>query len=209
MYTVVIIRIIVLVVVRYVCIFYTLYLNYMLLISSASLPEVTVEAMVNIDINLKEVSQYRVEMLSAALKRKAYTSSEAVINVKQDYYLQTQYKRLFIVDSMSSKMYERLSFLNTFNSRVENYTKGEANEDLRKRIIPLTDELIHNEYHPNKIIAETNSKSSWLARLLAGQSTAAYTPMEVPINGVQVTITHLRNCKYLPQSSCPMYIPTY
>ena len=181
----------------------------MLLISSASLPEVTVKAVVNIDINLKEVSQYRVDMMSAALKRKAYTSSEAVINVTQDYYLQTQYKRLFIVESMSSKMYERLSFLNTFNSRVENYTKGEANKDLRKRIIPLTDELIHNEYHPNKIIAETNSKSSWLARLLAGQSTAAYTPMEVPVNGVQVTITHLRNCKYLPQSSCPVYIPTY
>ena len=162
--------------------------------------------MVNIDIDLKEISEYRAERLSVVLKRKVYTSTETVINTKQGSYLQTQYRRLFVADSMSDAVYERLRSLSTFNSRVANYSRGDAIADLRKRIIPLTAELWYNENHPNKTTTVTSGTSSWLARLLAPQSTAEYTPMEAPITGIQVTITHLRNCKYLPQSSCAGYM---
>ena len=155
------------------------------LISSATQPKVRVEAVVNIDIDLKEISQYRAERLSAALRRKAYTSTETVINnIKQDFYLQTQYIRLFVADFTSSKMYERLRLLSIYNSRVANYSRGDAIADLRKRIIPLTDELWYNDNHPNKTTTATNGRSSWLARLLVEQSTAEYTPIEVPITGV-------------------------
>ena len=178
----------------------------MLLISSAARPEVRVEAVVNIDIDLKEISQYRAEKLSAILKRKGYTSSETVITTQQDIYIQTQYKRFFVADSMSDALYERVRSLSTFNSRVANYSKGDAAADLKKTIVPITDELWYNENYPNKTTTVTSGTSSWLARLIAEQPTAEYTPMEVPITGIQVTVTHLRNCKYLPQSSCAGYI---
>ena len=176
------------------------------LISSAAQPEVRVEAVVNIDIDLKEINQSRAEEISAFLRTKGYTSTDTVISTQQDIYIQTQYKRLFVTDFMSSKMYERLRLLSTYNSRVANYSRGDAIADLRKRIIPLTEELWYNENHPNKTTTVTNGRSSWLARLLVEQSTAEYTLIEVSITGVQVTVTHLLNCKYLPQRSCAGYI---
>ena len=176
------------------------------LISSAAQPEVRVEAVVNIDIDLKEINQSRAEEISVALRRKGFTSTETVISTQQDIYIQTQYKRLFVADYMSDAIYERLCLLSTYNSRVANYSRGDAIADLKKTIVPLTDELWYNENHPNKTTTATNGMSSWLARLLVKQSTAEYTPIEVPITGVQVTGTHLLNCKYLPQSSCAGYI---
>ena len=126
------------------------------LISSAAQPEVKVEAVVNIDIDLKEISQSRAEKLSTLLRRKGYTSTETVISTQQDIYIQTQYSRLFVTDFTSSKMYEKLRSLSTFNSRVANYSRGDATADLRKTIAPLADELRYYENHPNKT---TNGRS--------------------------------------------------
>ena len=161
--------------------------------------------MINIDINLKEIRQQRAEGLSAALEIKGYIPSKAVISTEQYLYQQTKYRRLFIVNSISAEMLEKLRALSTFNSRTVNYSRGAAVHELRRNIIPLTDQLIYDEKYPNKFTTSADERSSWLAILSAEEPTEVYTSLNVPITVVKVTVTHLRNCNDLPAQSCDGY----
>ena len=174
------------------------YYYYSLHKLSATQPKVTVETVVNITADLKEIPQDRADRISAAMKRKKFTITEALISVNQNLYLQTTHKRLFIVDSISTEMYETLRSINTIHSRTVNYSRGDVHAEIKNAIKPFTDQLYYNENHPNRINRPSDGGSSWLARLLTQDSTIAYTPLDVPVTGVLFTVRYLLNCNYLP-----------
>ena len=147
---------------------------------------------------MKEITQDRADRISTAVERKKYTTTEALTNTNQGLYLQTTYKRLFIVDSISTEMYERLRSINTIHSRTVNYSREGVQAEMKNTIKPFTDQLFYNENHPNKIDGLPDTGSLWLARLLAQDSTIAHTPLDVPVTGVLFTLKHLVNCNYLP-----------
>ena len=101
--------------------------------------------MINIDIDLKEISQEHADGLSTIMKIKRYIPSRAVISTEQHLYQQTKYRRLFIVNSISTEMLENLHALSTYNSRTVNYSRDAATDDFRKNIVPLTDQLFYDE----------------------------------------------------------------
>ena len=151
---------------------------------------------------MKEISLQRADALSAHLKRYGYTSSKTVISIKQDIYQQMQYRKLFMVNSFSPKMLERLRALSTLNSRTVNYSNVAVDEELHKILVPLEKQLIYNEKYPSKI---TTSANGWLARLSAEQPAVEYASLDVPITRVQIIVTYLNNCNYLPTQSCSGY----
>ena len=161
---------------------------------SATQPKVTVETVVNITADLKEIPQDRADRISASMERKKYTTTEALISVNQNLYLQRTHKRLFIVDSISTEMYERLHSINTIHSRTANYSSEGVLAEIRNTAKPFIDQL----YHSNRTDGLSDGGSSWLARLLTQDSTIAYTPLDVPVTGVLVTVRYLVNCNNLP-----------
>ena len=158
--------------------------------------------MVNIDIDLKEINQERADGLSGVLKLRGYIPSKAVISSEQHLYQQTKYRRLFIVNSISAEMLENLHALSTYNSRTVNYSRGAATDELKKHLIPLTDQLFFDEKYANKVTTSANRRSSWLTVTSAEELSVEYTSLDVPITGVHIMITHLCNCNYLPAHSC-------
>jgi len=157
-----------------------------------------VDAVVNINVDLKEISQYRDNIISASLKRKMFTVSKAVVSVEQDWYLQTRYRRMFDISStISPEMYEQIRSLTTLQSTTKNYSTSAVNAEIRKIMIPLTDQLVYDENHSHKTTTSTDDSSPWLARLLPQQSIIEYSQVDLPVTGIAVTISYLRNCKYL------------
>ena len=132
------------------------------------------------------------------MERKKFTTTEALVSVNQNLYLQTTHKRLFIVDSISTEMYERLRSINNIHSRTVNYSREDLLDEIKNTGKPFSDQLYYNENHPNRINGSSDGGSSWLARLLTQDSTIAYTPLDVPVTGVLVTVRYLVNCNYLP-----------
>ena len=170
-------------------------MNYYYLLHklTATQPKITVETVVNITADLKEIPQDRADRISAIAKRKNYTTTEALISVNQNLYLQTTHKRLYIVDSVSAEMYERLHSINNIHSRTANYSNEDVLDEIRNTVNPFINQL----YHPNRINGLSDGGSSWLARLLTQDSTIAYTPLDVPVTGVLVTVRYLLNCNNL------------
>ena len=79
--------------------------------------------MITINIDLKEISQDRATRLLAMIKSRQYTTSEELVTINQELYLQSIGRRLFIVDSISTEMYERLRSINSIHSRAVNYSR--------------------------------------------------------------------------------------
>ena len=157
--------------------------------------------MINIDIDLKEISQEHADGLSTIMKIKGYIPSRAVISTEQHLYQQTKYRRLFIVNSISTEMLENLRALSTYNSRTVNYSRDAATDDFRKNIVPLTDQLFYDEKFAKTLTTSVNRRSSWLT-ISAEQPAVEHASLDVPITGIHVTFTHLCNCNYLPTESC-------
>ena len=93
--------------------------------------------MINIDIDLNEISQEYADTLSTVLKIKGYIPSKAVVRTKQHLYQQTKYRRLFFVNSISTEMFENLRALSIYNSRTVNYSRDAAILELRETMVPL------------------------------------------------------------------------
>ena len=158
--------------------------------------------MINIDIDLKEISQEYADTLSTVLKIKGYIPSKAVVRTEQHLYQQTKYRRLFFVNSISTEMFENLRALSTYNSRTVNYSRDAAILELRETMVPLTDLLFYYEKYAKMVTTSTDGRSSWLTIASAEESSVEYTSLDVPITGIHVMNTHLRNCNYLPAQSC-------
>ena len=152
-------------------------------------------AVITIDADLEEISQYRADKISAAVKIKRYIPTETLTSTSQGLYLQTTYKRLFKVDSISTEMYERLRSINTLNARTVNYSREDLSAEMKNTVKPFTDQLFYNE---NKIDRLLDSGLPWLARMLTLNSIMEYTPVDVPVTGVAFTLRHLVSCNYLP-----------
>ena len=178
---------------------YYIYLNFVLL---ATRPEVTVEAVINVDMNLKEISQHRETLLSASMKRKMFTASKAVIGIEQDLFLKTKYERLFIIDTAPNEIIEHLRSLSTVNLRTKNFTRNSAIVDeIRRAAVPFVDKLIYSKSQSsNRVITSPNNGTLLMARLVPQQSIVEESKVNVPVSKVLVTITHLRNCMYLPHN---------
>ena len=178
-----------------------IYISNAMYISPAQ-TEVKVDVVINIDIDLKEISQERADELSSLLKFKGYIPSKAVIRTEQRRYQQMKHRRLFIVNSISAEMLEYIRALSAYKSRTVNYSRDAANDELRKNMVPLTDLLFYYEKYAKMVTTSTDERSSWLTILLAEEPSVEYASLDVPITGVQVMKTHLCNCDYLPTQSC-------
>jgi len=130
------------------------------------------------------------------MKRKQYSTTEELITIDQELYLQSTGRRLYIVDSISTEIYERLRSINTVHSRTVNYSRENVIREMRKTIKPFNDQLYYDEIHSNKIDVSTDGESQWLARLLM-QKSMDYIPLDIPITGVLMNFRYLVNCKYL------------
>ena len=131
------------------------------------------------------------------MKRKQYNTTEELITINQELYLQSTGRRLYIVDSISTEMYERLRSINTIHSRTVNYSREDVYREMRNTLKPFGDQLYYDEIHSNKTNGSTNGESQWLARLLMQNSTMGYTPLDIPVIGVLSNFRYLVNCKYL------------
>ena len=158
--------------------------------------------MITINIDLKEISQDRATRLLAMIKSRQYTTSEELVTINQELYLQSIGRRLFIVDSISTEMYERLRSINSIQSRAVNYSRENV---VREMIRSFIDQLHYDEIHSNKTNGSTDGESQWLARLLMQHSTMGYIPLDVPVTGVLITFRYLLNCKYL-SLKCARYV---
>ena len=164
---------------------------------SATEPKVTVRAIINLDVDLKEISKDRADRLSPMIKDRQFTTTEELVTITQELYLQSTGKRLFIVDSISTEMYERLRSINSIHSRILNSSRENVFKEIRKLIKPFGDQLHYDEIHSNKSNGSTDGESQWLARLLIQNFTMGYTPLDLPVTGVLDTFRYLLNCKYL------------
>ena len=171
----------------------------------ATHPKVTVQAIINVDVDFKEIFEDRANRLSAITKGRQYTTTEELITIDQEFYLQSTGRRLYIVDSISTEMYERLRSINTIHSRTMNYSRENVFREMRKVVKPFGDQLYYDEIHSNKTNGSANGESQWLARLLMQQSTMQYIPLDVPVTGVLATYKYLLNCKYL-SPKCAGYV---
>ena len=158
--------------------------------------------MINIDIDLKEISQEQADGCSTFFRIKGYIPSKSLIRTEQHLYQQTKYRRLHIINSISTEILENLRALSTYNSRTVNYSSSAADDEWRKHLIPLIVQLFYDEKYSNMVTTPPNEKSSWLAILSSMDSAVEYASMDVPITGIHITATHLRNCNYLPAKSC-------
>ena len=183
----------------------SLHSHSMFFLKSATQPKVTVQAMITINVDLKEISEDRVTRLSTMMKRKQFTTTEELVTINQELYLQSTGRRLFIVDSISTEMYERLRSINSIHSRTVNYSRENVAKEMRKTLKPFNDQLYYDEIHSNKIDTSTDGESQWLARLLMQQSTMDYIPLDVPVTGVLIDFRYLLNCKYL-SLRCTEYV---
>ena len=161
--------------------------------------------MITINVDLKEISEDRVTRLSAMMKRKQYTTTEELVTINQELYLQSTGRRLFIVDSISTELYERLRSVNSIHSRTANNSRENIVREIKKTLKPFGDQLYYDEIHSNKIDISTDGESQWLARLLMQQSTMDYIPLDVPVTGVLINFKYLLNCKYL-SLRCTEYV---
>ena len=183
----------------------SLHSHSMFFLKSATQPKVTVQAMITINVDLKEISEDRVTRLSTMMKRKQFTTTEELVTINQELYLQSTGRRLFIVDSISTEMYERLRSINSIHSRTVSYSRENVAKEMRKTLKPFNDQLYYDEIHSNKIDTSTDGESQWLARLLMQQSTMDYIPLDVPVTGVLIDFRYLLNCKYL-SIRCTEYV---
>ena len=183
----------------------SLHIHSMFFLKSATQPKVTVQAMITINVDLKEISEDRVTRLSTMMKRKQFTMTEELVTINQELYLQSTGRRLFIVDSISTEMYERLRSINSIHSRTVNYSRENVAKEMRKTLKPFNDQLYYDEIHSNKIDISTDGESQWLARLLMQQSTMDYIPLDVPVTGILINFRYLFNCKYL-SLRCTEYV---
>ena len=166
---------------------------------AATQPKVTVQAIININIDLKEISEDRANRLLAMIKSRQYTTAEELVTINQELYLQSTGRRLFIVDSISTEMYERLRSINSIHSRTLNNSRENV---VREMIRSFIDQLHYDEIHSN---GSTDGESQWLARLLMQHSTMGYIPLDVPVTGVLITFRYQLNCKYL-SLKCARYV---
>ena len=139
------------------------------------------------------------------IKGRQYTTTEELITIDQELYLKSTGRRLYIVDSISTEMYERLRSINTIHSRTMNYSRENVFREMGKVVKPFGDQLYYDEIHLNKTNESANGESQWLARLLMQHSTMQYIPLDVPVTGVLATYRYQLNCKYLPLK-CAGYV---
>ena len=158
-------------------------------------------AAINVNFDMKEISERGENILSAYTKKKMFTASKVVIGIKQDLFLKTKYKRLFIIETVPNAMYEQLRLLSTIPLRTRNFTRSAIIGEISRTGGLFVDQLIYSKSQSsNRVTTSSNNGTLLIARLLPQQSIVEESKVNVPVSKVLVTITHLRNCMYLPHN---------
>ena len=161
------------------------------------MPTVKMDAIVNINAELKQASKTKRDVVSTILMKNEFSPSVSLVKIGNQTFLKTQYWRFYPSKLIDVAAYRELEILATsqdyvnlqrafisfvsVNTTKSNSTEEEIDGTLAKPCFPPLDESWSMKLHTSRL------------------SSTDYVPLQLAADGFKVILSYMQDCSEIPK----------